>query len=117
MGLISSLGKRAPRLHCLMMGTRFSSMNLRVLSRTSRSSSLSSVSNSIKSTPLNLSAIRSLFSWKLRAGKNLRGYQAAKSGVKHAALSQVASPFRQHGKRLFFPVVVLIYKLGKLPFG
>ncbi len=57
MGLISSLGKRPSRLHCSMMGMRFSSMNLRVLSRTSRSSSLSSVSNSMKSTPLNLIAI------------------------------------------------------------
>ena len=32
-------------------------MNLRVLSRTSRSSSVSSVSNSMKSTPLNLMAM------------------------------------------------------------
>src|SRR5271157_4449354 len=57
MGLISSLGKRPSRLHSSMMGMRFSSMNLRVLSRTSRSSPLSSVSNSMKSTPLNLIAM------------------------------------------------------------
>src|SRR5271157_2340994 len=57
MGLISSLGKRPSRLHSSMIGMRFSSMNLRVLSRTSRSSSPSSVSNSMKSTPLNLIAM------------------------------------------------------------
>src|SRR5215469_3748166 len=54
MGVMSSLGKRPSRLHCSMMGMRFSSMNLRVLSRTNRSSSESRESKSMKSTFLNL---------------------------------------------------------------
>src|SRR5437660_7027979 len=54
MGLTNSRGKRPSRLHSSMMGMRLSSMNLRVLSRTRRSSSDSSESNSMKSTPLNL---------------------------------------------------------------
>src|SRR5205085_6502273 len=53
-GLTNSRGKRPSRLHSSMMGTRLSSMNLRVLSRTRRSSSESSESNSMKLTPLNL---------------------------------------------------------------
>src|SRR6266700_8324303 len=56
MGLTSSRGKRPARLHSSMMGTRLSSINFRVVSRTRRSSSLSSESKSIKSTPLNLMA-------------------------------------------------------------
>src|SRR4029077_19901284 len=40
-----------------MMGMRLSSMNLRVVSRTRRSSSVSKESNSRKSTPRNLMAI------------------------------------------------------------
>src|SRR5271157_3347751 len=82
MGLISSLGKRPSRLHSSMMGMRFSSMNLRVLSRTSRSSSPSSVSNSMKSTPLNLIAMPSLAGGRFAGGTDSRRYQAAKSGVK-----------------------------------
>src|SRR5215469_7402842 len=57
MGLMSSRGKRPSRLHCSMMGIRFSSMKRRVLSRTRRSSSERSVSISRKSTPLNLMAM------------------------------------------------------------
>src|SRR5690348_9639952 len=57
MGFTSSRGKRPSRLHSSMIGMRFSSMNLRVLSRTSRSSSLSSMSYSMKSTPRNLMAM------------------------------------------------------------
>src|SRR5580693_1174305 len=56
MGLTSSRGKRPARLHSSMMGTRLSSMNLRVVSRTRRSSSVSSESNWMKSTPRNLMA-------------------------------------------------------------
>src|SRR5271166_4322479 len=82
MGLISSLGKRPSRLHCSMMGMRFSSMNLRVLSRTRRSSSVSSVSNSMKSTPLNFSAILVLSDGNFADEANLRSYQAEESGVK-----------------------------------
>src|SRR3954468_16176295 len=58
MGLMSSLGKRPSRLQGSMMGMTSFSMNLRVESRTRRSSSESRVSNSIKSTPLNFNAIR-----------------------------------------------------------
>src|SRR3954463_11908249 len=58
MGLMSSLGKRPSRLQGSMMGTTSFSMNLRVESRTRRSSSESRESNSIKSTPLNFNAIR-----------------------------------------------------------
>src|SRR5262249_436371 len=46
--------KRPSRLHCSMIGTRFSSMKRRVVERTRRSSSESRESNSMKSTPLNL---------------------------------------------------------------
>src|SRR3954453_2724697 len=62
MGLTSSLGKRPARLHSSMMGMRLSSMNLRVVSRTRRSSSVSRESNSRKSTPRNLMAITFLVS-------------------------------------------------------
>src|SRR6185437_3583856 len=54
MGFTSSRGKRPARLHSSIMGTRLSSMNFRVLSRTRRSSSESKESNSMKSTFLNL---------------------------------------------------------------
>src|SRR5947209_4481925 len=54
MGRTNSRRKRPSRLHCSMIGIRFSSINFRVLSRTSRSSGLRRESNSIKSTPLNL---------------------------------------------------------------
>src|SRR4029077_18749283 len=57
MGFTSSLGKRPARLHSSMMGMRLSSINLRVVSRTRRSSSVSKESNSRKSTPRNLMAI------------------------------------------------------------
>src|SRR6476660_8487798 len=57
MGFTSSLGKRPARLHSSMMGMRLSSINLRVVSRTRRSSSVSKESNSRKSTPRNLIAI------------------------------------------------------------
>src|SRR5205823_5096901 len=53
-GFTNSRGKRPSRLHASMIGIRLSSMNLRVLSRTRRSSSERSESNSMKSTPLNL---------------------------------------------------------------
>src|ERR1035441_2594898 len=56
MGLTSSRGKRPARLHSSMIGTRLSSMNLRVVSRTRRSSSLSRESKAMKSTPRNLMA-------------------------------------------------------------
>src|SRR5580700_4570020 len=56
MGLTSSRGKRPARLHSSMMGMRLSSMNWRVVSRTRRSSSVSSESNWMKSTPRNLMA-------------------------------------------------------------
>src|SRR5579863_7261466 len=56
MGLTSSRGNRPARLHSSIMGTRLSSMNWRVVSRTRRSSSVSSESNWIKSTPRNLIA-------------------------------------------------------------
>src|SRR5580692_7884496 len=56
MGLTNSRGKRPARLHSSMIGTRFSSINLRAVSRTRRSSSLSNVSKFIKSTPRNLMA-------------------------------------------------------------
>src|ERR1700683_4576536 len=56
MGLTSSRGKRPARLHASMMGTRLSSINLRAVSRTRRSSSFSNESNSMKSTPRNLMA-------------------------------------------------------------
>src|SRR3954466_15664079 len=55
---MSSLGKRPSRLQGSMMGMTSFSMNLRVESRTRRSSSESRESNSIKSTPLNFNAIR-----------------------------------------------------------
>src|SRR5438874_9419824 len=53
-GFTSSRGKRPSRLHSSMIGTRLSSINFRVLSRTRRSSSENSESSSRKSTPLNL---------------------------------------------------------------
>src|ERR1700734_448486 len=56
MGLTSSRGKRPARLHSSIIGIRLSSMNWRVVSRTSRSSSVSSESNWMKSTPRNLMA-------------------------------------------------------------
>src|ERR1700722_12685866 len=56
MGFTNSRGKRPARLHSSIIGTRFSSMNLRAVSRTRRSSSLSKVSKSMKSTPRNLMA-------------------------------------------------------------
>src|SRR5258708_2873565 len=56
MGLTSSRGKRPARLHSSMMGMRLSSINWRVVSRTSRSSSVRSESNWMKSTPRNLIA-------------------------------------------------------------
>src|SRR5215470_5709508 len=51
MGVTSSRGKRPARLHSSMIGTRFSSINLRVVSRTSFSSSVSRESYWMKSTP------------------------------------------------------------------
>src|SRR5882757_2582401 len=57
MGLTSSFGNRPARLHSSMMGMRLSSINLRVVSRTRRSSSVSRESNSRKSTPRNLMAM------------------------------------------------------------
>src|SRR6476661_662457 len=57
-GLTSSRGKRPARLPSSMMGMRLSSMNLRAVSRTRRSSSVRSVSKSMKSTPRNFMAIR-----------------------------------------------------------
>src|SRR3984957_7580284 len=68
-GLANSRGKRPARLHSSMMGTRFSSMNFRAVSRTRRSSSLSKVSKSIKSTPRNLMAGIGSHSTKLRNSK------------------------------------------------
>src|SRR5580698_2832975 len=53
MGLTSSRGKRPARLHSSMMGMRLSSMNLRAVSRTRSSSSVSSASKPMKSTPRN----------------------------------------------------------------
>src|SRR5579862_1177400 len=53
MGLTNSRGKRPARLHSSIIGIRLSSINLREVSRTSRSSSLSSASNWMKSTPRN----------------------------------------------------------------
>src|ERR1700737_4382073 len=67
MGFTSSFGKRPARLHSSMMGIRLSSINLRAVSRTRRSSSVSSESNSRKSTPRNLMAIRLLVSVSCRA--------------------------------------------------
>src|SRR6476620_9721031 len=67
MGFTSSLGKRPARLHSSMMGMRLSSMNLRVVSRTRRSSSVSKESNSRKSTPRNLMAISFSFLFHRRA--------------------------------------------------
>src|SRR5579871_65535 len=62
MGLTNSRGNRPSRLHCWMMGMTLSSTNLRVVSRTSRSSELRRESSSMKSTPLNLKTdIRTLF--------------------------------------------------------
>src|SRR5258708_22543864 len=57
MGLTSSFGNRPARLQSSMMGMRLSSMNLRVVSRTRRPSSVSKESTSRKSTPRNLMAI------------------------------------------------------------
>src|SRR6266849_1430260 len=57
MGLTSSRGKRPARLHSSMMGIRLSSMNLRAVSRTRRSSSVRRVSKAMKSTPRNFRAI------------------------------------------------------------
>src|SRR5205085_6417848 len=54
MGFTNSRGKRPSRLHSSMIGIRFSSMKRRAVSRTSRSSSFSRESSSMKSTPLNL---------------------------------------------------------------
>src|SRR5208283_1513543 len=71
MGLISSFGKRPSRLHSSIMGIRLSSMNLRVLSRTRRSSSLSNVSSSMKSTPLNLMAMPPLAGGRFAGGQTL----------------------------------------------
>src|ERR1051326_2088553 len=56
MGFTNSRGKRPARLHSSMMGIRLSSMNLRVVSRTSFSSSVRSESYWRKSTPRNLIA-------------------------------------------------------------
>src|SRR5208282_4261483 len=55
-GFTSSRGNRSARLHSSMIGTRLSSINLRAVSRTRRSSSSSNVSKSMKSTPRNLMA-------------------------------------------------------------
>src|SRR5258708_4101000 len=60
MGLTSSRGKRPARLHSSIMGMRLSSMNLRAVSRTRRSSSVSRVSKAMKSTPRNLIAMKKL---------------------------------------------------------
>src|SRR5262249_34148860 len=60
MGLTSSRGKWPARLHSSMIGMRLSSMNLRAVSRTRRSSSDSNVSKSMKSTPRNLMAMKKL---------------------------------------------------------
>src|SRR5713226_3561621 len=56
MGFTSSRGKRPARLHSSMIGTRLSSMKLRAVSRTRRSSSFSNASKPMKSTPRNLMA-------------------------------------------------------------
>src|SRR5215471_10904227 len=56
MGLTSSRGKRPARLHSSIIGIRLSSMNWRVVSRTSFSSSVSRESYCRKSTPRNLMA-------------------------------------------------------------
>ena len=56
MGLTSSRGKRPARLHSSMMGIRLSSMNLRVVSRTRRSSSVSRVIELEEINALNLMA-------------------------------------------------------------
>src|SRR5258708_25984965 len=56
MGFASSRGNRPARLHSSMIGTRLSSMKLRAVSRTRRSSSFSNASKPMKSTPRNLMA-------------------------------------------------------------
>ena len=61
-GLDQFLGEAAVAIALLDDGMRLSSTNLRVVSRTRRSSSVSRVSNSMKSTPLNFMAMRSRFS-------------------------------------------------------
>ena len=73
MGLTSSRGKRPARLHSSMMGMRLSSMNCREVSRTRRSSSVSRVSNSMKSTPRNLRAMANLDSVSREAALDGRG--------------------------------------------
>src|SRR5207248_11621117 len=80
MGLTSSRGKRPARLHSSMMGIKLSSMNLRAVSRTNRSSSLSRESNSRKSTPRNLMAMGFSFLFLRREqtqdrGRNFRRWQ------------------------------------------
>src|SRR3984893_18730185 len=72
MGLTSSRGKWPARLHSSMMGISLSSMNFRVVSRTRRSSSVSKESNSRKSTPRNLIAIRFSFLFLRREHKQGR---------------------------------------------
>src|ERR1700690_868315 len=81
MGLTSSRGKRPARLHSSMMGMRLSSMNWRVVSRTRRSSSVSSESNWMKSTPRNLMAgminlLSNEYRFK-RQAKSLRTHEKA----------------------------------------
>src|SRR5450631_3489842 len=66
MGLTSSRGNRPARLHSSMMGMRLSSMNLRAVSRTRRSSSVSRVSKAMKSTPRNFRAMGNSILFPLR---------------------------------------------------
>src|SRR6266851_4932354 len=106
MGLTSSRGKRPARLHSSMMGIRLSSMNLRAVSRTRRSSSVRRVSNAMKSTPRNFRAIgKSRFCFHL--GSCGSGTLVRAGGATSAAMvapgvwrTRVSAPHKPQGKRL-----------------
>src|SRR5712671_2181854 len=81
MGLTSSRGKRPARLHSSMIGMRLSSMNLRVVSRTSNSSSVSRESNWMKSTPRNLMAGMMASPWRCNDSRSKATNRFAARGV------------------------------------
>src|SRR5271163_389082 len=89
MGLTSSRGKRPARLHSSMMGTRLSSMNLRVVSRTRRSSSVRSESNWMKSTPRNLMAGM----MNLLGGQTYDGSRGEEWGQRHTERARQAARY------------------------
>src|SRR5207302_8616525 len=86
MGLTSSRGNRPARLHSSIIGIRLSSMNWRVVSRTSRSSSVSRESYWMKSTPRNLMA----------GMRDLRGYEVAQAGRNQEPAHAETARFAAH---------------------